>query len=54
LIKTGKVGTGFTDRQREEIFNNPKDYIKRMIQIRSEQQYPSGAYRAPAYDGPVN
>jgi hypothetical protein len=45
----GKVGTGFDDLTRADIFNDPDSYIGRKIRIRAQEQFPSGAYRAPAF-----
>ena len=45
----GKVGTGFSDEIRRQMLANPNDWIGRVAKIRSQQQLPSGAYRAPAF-----
>lgn len=45
----GRVGTGFSDELRRAAYaGNPDDYIGRVARIRSQQQLPSGAYRAPS------
>jgi len=45
----GKVGTGFSDEMRQAMWQNQQDYVGRVAKIRSQQQYPTGAYRAPAF-----
>jgi hypothetical protein len=45
----GRVGTGLTDALRQEVFANPDSYAGRVARIRSQEQLPSGAYRAPAF-----
>lgn len=44
----GKVGTGFSDELRKDMFKNPEDYIGRVAKIRAQEQHSSGAFRAPA------
>lgn len=45
----GKVGTGLSDEMRTMMWNNPEDFIGRVATIKSQGQYPSGAYRAPSF-----
>lgn len=45
----GRVGTGFSDETRRDMMQNPDKYIGRVARIRSQQQLPSGAYRAPSF-----
>jgi hypothetical protein len=45
-----KVGTGFTRSLREEIWNNPKDWIGRAIQVKAMPTTAS-RLRAPVYNG---
>ena len=45
----GKVGTGFTDELRRSLFENDQDYAGRIARIQSQEQLPSGAYRAPSF-----
>lgn len=45
----GRVGTGFSDEMRRDLWENRNDYLGRRARIKSQQQYPSGAYRAPAF-----
>jgi hypothetical protein len=44
----GKVGTGFSDELRRDMYLNPQDYIGRVAKIRAQDQHKSGAFRAPA------
>jgi hypothetical protein len=43
------VGTGFSDRQREEIAKNPQEYIGRVAKVKTMQVFPSGKLRAPSF-----
>jgi len=45
----GKVGTGFSAAVRRHMFESPEEYIGRVAKIRAQGQFPSGAYRAPAF-----
>jgi len=45
----GRVGTGLSDEFRREAYAEPTGYTGRVARIRSQQQLPSGAYRAPAF-----
>lgn len=45
----GEVGTGFTRATREEMFQQPEEYIGRVARIRAQEQFPGGAYRAPSF-----
>lgn len=45
----GRVGTGFSDETRKDLLTNPQNYIGRVARIRSQEQFPTGAYRAPAF-----
>jgi hypothetical protein len=45
----GRVGTGFTEVTRREMFEDPKSWEGRMARIRSQGRFPSGAHRAPAF-----
>lgn len=45
----GRVGTGFTDETRREMLQDPSSWVGRVARIHSQQQLPSGAYRAPAF-----
>ena len=45
----GKVGTGLSDEMRAHAFAHPEEYIGRVARIHSQEQLPSGAYRAPAF-----
>ena len=48
-VVVGKVGTGFSDEDRADMFRNPDRWIGRTARIRAQEQFPSGAYRAPAF-----
>lgn len=45
----GRVGTGFSDDTRKDMWTHPENYIGRIARIHSQQQLPSGAYRAPGF-----
>lgn len=45
----GKVGGGLSDKERYEMLKNPEEWIGRTARITAQEQFPSGAYRAPSY-----
>ena len=45
----GKVGTGFDDDTRRDMLRNPDQWIGRTAKIQAQEQFPSGAYRAPVF-----
>lgn len=45
----GRVGTGFDHAMLRDMLQNPANYIGRTARIQSQEQYPSGAYRAPSF-----
>ena len=45
----GKVGTGFSHEVLKDMLANPEDYIGRRAVIKAQEQFPSGAYRAPSF-----
>jgi len=45
----GEVGSGFTQSTREQMLQSPEDFIGRTARIRAQEQFPSGAYRAPSF-----
>lgn len=45
----GRIGTGFSDELRRELWQDPQAYVGRVAKIRAQEQHPSGAYRAPAF-----
>ena len=47
----GRVGTGFDYATLRDMLQNPSAYIGRTARIQSQEQYPSGAYRAPSFVG---
>jgi len=44
----GKVGTGFSDELRRDMYKNPGKYIGRVAVVRAQGQFPSGALRVPS------
>lgn len=47
----GKVGTGLSRSMREEMLQDPEGFIGRVARIAAQEQFPSGAYRAPSLIG---
>ena len=45
----GRVGTGFTDEMRKDMWQHPEKYIGQIARIHSQEQLPSGALRAPGF-----
>lgn len=45
----GRVGTGFSHELLLDMLRNPDAYKGRTARISSQEQYPSGAYRAPSF-----
>jgi len=45
----GEVGTGFTQATREQMFQEPEEFVGRTARIRAQEQFPSGAFRAPSF-----
>ncbi len=45
----GRVGTGFSDDLRKELWQNKQDYIGRTARVKSQAIFPSGALRAPSF-----
>jgi 2'-5' RNA ligase len=45
----GRVGTGLSDEDRWDMWQNPGEWVGRTARIRAQEQFPSGAYRAPAF-----
>jgi hypothetical protein len=45
----GKVGTGLSDEMRRLMWEDPESYRGRVARLISQEQLPSGAYRAPAH-----
>lgn len=53
LIEKVRVGGGFNDVERQEIFDNPAKYTGRVLEVRGWQLFDSGAVRHPnAVRGP--
>jgi len=55
LVKTSpdapvtRVGTGFSDRQREQLWRDQDQVVGRVAKVRSQQVFPSGRLRAPSF-----
>ena len=47
----GRVGTGFDHAMLRAMLADPSAFVGRTARIRSQEQYPSGAYRAPSFVG---
>jgi hypothetical protein len=45
----GNVGTGLTDADRTDMWSNQQNYVGRVAKILSQEQFPSGAFRAPVH-----
>ena len=45
----GEVGTGLRDEDRKDMWDNQKDWVGRTARIRAQEQFSSGAYRAPSF-----
>jgi len=45
------VGTGLSDRLREQISRDPKAYVGRVAKVRTQQVFKSGKLRAPSFGG---
>ena len=44
-----QVGSGFSDDLRESVWNNPKDFIGRIIEVRYQEVTPDGSLRFPTF-----
>ena len=47
--EVGRVGTGLTDRIRQDMLQHPEQYIGRVARVRSQGPFASGALRAPSF-----
>lgn len=47
----GNVGTGFSRQLRKSMWKHPEEYIGRVAKVLAQQQFPSGALRAPVFTG---
>ena len=47
----GKVGTGFSDKEREEMWKNRKKYIGRVAIVETKPPFETGVLRTPAFKG---
>lgn len=45
----GKVGGGFDDKTRIDMYNNPNNYIGQVARVWAQEQLPSGALRMPIF-----
>jgi len=41
----GKVGTGFSEEQRKDMFKNPENYLGVIARVKAQEVFPSGALR---------
>jgi bifunctional non-homologous end joining protein LigD len=48
-VTVGRVGSGLSDADREDILKNPDEWLNRVIKIKAQEQFPSKAYRAPIF-----
>lgn len=44
-----KVGSGFTDEQRDKIWENPEDFLGRFIEVKFQSEHPSGSLMFPTF-----
>lgn len=47
--KVGRVGSGFTDAERRDMWENPQDYVGRVAKVVTERQYHTGSLRIPIF-----
>ena len=47
----GRVGTGLTDAQREDMHRHPEKYLGMVAVVQAMEKHPSGALRAPSFQG---
>ena len=45
----GNVGIGLSDALRQDMWDHPRKYIGRVAKVTAQEQFPSGALRAPAF-----
>lgn len=45
----GKVGGGFSDADRQDMWDNPDQWLDRTARISAQEQFRSGAYRSPEF-----
>ncbi len=45
----GKVGTGFKELMRQDMLKHPENYTGKVARVNSQEQFPSGALRAPSF-----
>lgn len=45
----GRIGTGFSQRLRDDLWQHPEKYIGRVAKVTAQQKFMSGALRAPAF-----
>jgi hypothetical protein len=45
----GRVGSGFTDQMRKEMFELPNKYVGQVARVLAQEKLPSGALRMPVY-----
>ncbi len=45
----GKTGSGFSDKERIEMFHHPEKYVGQLARVLAQEQLPSGALRMPVF-----
>lgn len=45
----GRIGSGISRQDAEDMLNHPHDWVGRVARIRAHSQFPSGAWRAPVF-----
>jgi len=48
---TTRVGTGFSDQMRKELWDRPQEFVGRVARVATQQVFPSGKLRAPSFGG---
>ena len=48
---TTRVGTGFSDQMRKELWERPQEFVGRVARVATQQVFPSGKLRAPSFGG---
>jgi DNA ligase D-like protein (predicted 3'-phosphoesterase) len=45
----GKVGVGWSDTERKDVFKHPEQYLHRVMKVTAQEQLNSGAFRVPVF-----
>jgi hypothetical protein len=51
ISRLSRVGTGFSRKLREAMYENPEDFVGVVAKVTGMEQYPSGAIRTPSFVG---